>query len=1168
MKQFSWIVFACLLFGPAACAQDFRANIAGQVLDRSRSAIPSVAVTATKEDTNVSRDTVTNTAGMYTLVGLDPGRYTVTFTASGFTTVRRSGILLQTADKLNLPITLEVGQLTESVTVLGEQELIQSTTASRGLVLDPTKMEEIPVSGRHVYMLMQLSPGVMFTQRTFGATGYSFMSAWAQSGAWTMNGGRTGTNQFLLNGAPVSTEGTYNTIPNVEAVQEMKIMVNTYDAQYGRSGGGHVSTTLRSGTNRWHGSVFDFWKNRSLDANTRQNNAGGQPRGPHNLHQFGGVVGGPIRKDKDFIFFSFEGLRGRLPFPSVSSVPPAEVRNGDFNFIPAGERTPTLVYDQSTSASCTTPGVTCTSGGIYGRQPFPGNVIPPSRISPVGRAIINLYPLPNFTPTSLTQNFLFSANTGRYRYEMPMARWDHIFGSNDRFSFLFTFFDGSEYRNSNGFDPPAENGNMPGTMRRDWNYIAQYDKTITPTKILHVQASFNRFIQNFPNISDPAFTWDKLNIKSIPLVPTYPTKAPPAVSVSGFTGVLGSQFLNFSSRQQVNFQANVSQTTGRHSLKYGFEWAQLLHSTAASGNASGSWAFDTVWSRQNYGRRLSTPLDGNGAADLLLGYMNSGNIPFNDSTLRRQPYVAGFIQDDWRIHPRLTLNIGLRYDIQFPMYEINNRLVSGFDFQSLNPVSDQVLANWRQYAASTANFPAAPDAIRGGLLYAGVRGQPRRVNDWQFDTIQPRIGFAYRFLPKTVMRGGVGIFHRTILGSATSTGFSQNTDYINSINGGLTHRAGATGLYSLESPFPDGLIPPKGASNGILTNIGTSVSFTNRQQQIPRTYQWSYTLERELSGTMVLEASYTGSLTSKESMSIQLSDASKEQYDMAIANPNYFQQTLPNPWFGIAPTNTTLGAANVISRQNLLRRVPQFTGVSEGGMPWGRSWYHGLQVRFEKRMMGERARSGALTWVMSYTLSKMMETALRQSQTFEWMSLINQVTAEDRSHNLSFANVWDLPFGRNRAFLKDLGRVGENIFGNWKLNSALIYQSGVPLGAWSGWQYLCGNPLAGERTETRWFDNTRSCYQQLTSFQYTQLPARFHQIRSHAAPQLDLSLSKVFKYGERYEVEFRGEAYNATNTPVRGDPPSTNPSASDFGVLPVAQLNFARQFELALRFRF
>src|SRR5439155_14990530 len=345
MKQLSWGAFACLFLGAAAYAQDSRANILGQVVDSTGLAIPNATVTATKEDTNVSRDTVTNAEGVYTLVGLDPGRYTVAIRASGFTTVRRSGIVLPVAEKVNLPISMAVGEVNETITVTGEQDLIQTATASRGLVFDPTKMEELPLPGRTVFMLMQFTPGVMFTQRAFGPTGFSAHSAWAMTNVFTMNGGRVGTNQFLLNGAPISTEGTYNVLPNVDAVQEMKVMVNTYDAQYGRSGGGHVSTTLRGGANRWHGSVVDFWRNRVLDANTRQNNAGGQPRGFRNQHQFSGVVGGPIRKDRDFVFLSVEGWRARLHFPVVSTVPSAESRGGGFNFIPAGERGPFVVCD-------------------------------------------------------------------------------------------------------------------------------------------------------------------------------------------------------------------------------------------------------------------------------------------------------------------------------------------------------------------------------------------------------------------------------------------------------------------------------------------------------------------------------------------------------------------------------------------------------------------------------------------------------------------------------------------------------------------------------------------------------------------------------------------------------------------------------------------------------
>jgi hypothetical protein len=1160
-------LLVCLYCVSTAYGQDYRATILGHVTDQSGAAIPNAAVKATNEATNSTRETVSNAEGLYQLVGLEPGRYTVVTSAGGFNTVRRESIVVQVAEKLNLPIRMEVGAVTQEITVVGEQELIQTTSASRGLVFDPIMVQEIPLNGRQAFMLMRLSPGVMFSQRTFGATGFSGTRAWDVNGSFVMNGGRTGSNQFLLNGAPISTNGTFNIAPNVEAIQEMKIMVNTYDSQYGRSGGGHVSTTLKSGTNDWHGSVFDFWRNRILDANTRQNNAGGSPRGFRNQHQYGGIIGGPIRKDRDFVFVSFEGWQERTPFPSVTNSPPVAIRNGNFNFIPAGQSGPILVYDQLTSVPCG-GAVVCQTGGVYQRQPFPGNVIPANRISAVGRNILNLYPEPNFNPTSLTQNFLRPDNLGKYRYEQPMARWDRVLTSNDRLNIVFTFQDGSEYRNSNGFHPPAQNGNMPGTVRRDINGIVSFDKTLSPVRILHIQASVNRFIQNFPNVSDPTFTWDKLGIRRIPEVPTFPTKLPPSVEVEGFSTIMGSQYLNESSRQQVNFQANASETRGKHTLKYGFEVAQLIRHNAASGNAAGVWTFATNWSRRHSGVRLAGPLDGSAVADLLLGTMNSGNVPFNDTFLRREPYTGWFIQDDWKVSRNLTLNLGLRYDIQFGMYEIHNRLVNGFDFNAKSPISDQVLARWRQNAATVANYPAPPQEIRGGLLFAGVNGVPRRVFSTDYTNIQPRIGFAWSFLPRTVMRGGAGIFHRTSQEGAPTTGFSQSTPYLASINGNLTHRAGITGAYSLEDPFPDGLIPPLGASQGLMTSVGTGATFDNRERRIPRTYQWSFTLERELPWSMVLEASYVGSRTIHEPRSLQLSDASEAEYAIAGPNPAYFQQQLPNPWFGILPNNVPLGAAATISRQNLLRRIPQFNSVTQNTVGFGSVWYNGLQIRFEKRMLGDRSRAGALTWVTAYTWSKQMEDSLRQNFTFEWMPLINQVTAEDRTHNLTYALIWDLPFGRNRAMLTDLSGIGQALAGGWTFNANLIYQSGVPLGAWNRWEYTCGDPTAGERTETRWFDQTRSCYRQLTNFELTQLPSRFHQIRSHTAPQLDLMLSKKFNFTERYQLEFRAESFNATNTPLRGDPPSTNPSAADFGRLPVAQLNFSRNVQLGMRLRF
>lgn len=1163
---------ALLLFVCPAVAQDYRASILGTVTDPSNAPIPGATVKAIKEDTNVSRETQSNQAGRYTLVGLEPGTYTVVINADGFQSHRRTGIILLTGDKLNMNFPLEVGTVTQEITVVGEQELITTATASRGLVFDPVKMQEIPLNGRQAFMLMRLSPGVMFTQRTFGSTGFSGTRAWDVNGNFTINGGRTGTNQFLLNGAPISTQGAFNMAPNVEAVQEMKIMVNTYDSQYGRSGGGHVSTTLKSGSNEWHGTVFDFWRNRVLDANTRQNNALGSPRGFRNQHQFGGTIGGPVRKDKDFVFFSFEGWRERVPFPSNVSVPPMEIRGGDFsNFVPAGQTGVIRIYDPLTSQPCTNPGMNCRSGGVYRRQPFPGNRIPASRISPIGQKILGFYPAPNFQPQALANNFTRPDNLGKYRYEQPMARYDKVLTDNDRINFLFTFQDGSEYRDQTGFDPPARWGNMT-SVRRDMNYILSYDRTLSPTQLLHIQASYNRFVQNFPNVSDYDFTYDKLGIKNIPQVDLFPSRLAPRVTAAGYREMFGNTFINETSRQQLNFQANMSETRGTHSLKYGFEWAQLMRHTRNSGSATGTLDFNANWTREYSGVGQGV-LDGNTVASLLLGHPSGGNINYNDTFFRREPYVAFFIQDDWKISSRLTLNLGLRYDMQFPFTEIHNRVVAGFDWETPQAFESQAIAEWRKIAAANASrqYPPAPTAIRGGLKYAGVNGNPRTVYDTDWSNIQPRLGFAYSVFSRTVMRGGIGIFHRTVTQDSQTTGFSLGTPFVASLTAGQFPSGGLSGRFSIEDPWPDGVIKPLGNSLGIATNVGGGVSYDPRTRRLPRTFQWSYTIERELPGSMVLELSYVGSLTNKEPVSVNHSIMPQEHFDAAQSNPDFYQQRLPNPWFGILPAQQGFGVSPSISRDNLLRRLPQFSGVTQALHPWGRVWYNGLQVRFEKRMMGSRARSGALTWVTAYTWSKQMERAwYDSSQT--WREPFSQVTDVDRPHNFSFAGIWDLPFGKGRAFMTDAPKAVDFLIGGWTANTNIIYQSGVALGAWRDWEFLCGDPLAGPRTENNWFFNDRTqfsqCWRQLRPFEYRVLPNRFNSIRAHTAPQIDFMVSKKLRVGERSQVEFRGEAFNAFNTPLRGDAPSTNPQAANFGILPVTQLNFPRNVQLGMRVRF
>src|SRR5438128_2465592 len=287
MMKFASGVTLLIALAAVGWGQDFRATIIGQVTDQSKSVVPNANVKAVNVANNGSTEVKTNAQGYYTIPYLNPGTYNIEASAAGFNTLKREGIVLQVADRLNLPLALEVGQVTQSVTVMGEQELIQTTTANRGLVFDPIKMQEYPLNGRQSYMLMALTPGVIFTQEQFGANGFSGTRGWDINGSYRINGGRSGTNQFLLNGAPISTTGSWQVALNVEAIQEFKVMTSTYDAQYGRTGGGHVNTTMKSGTNDWHGTGFDFFRNSVLDANTYQNNLQGAPRGKHNQHQFG-----------------------------------------------------------------------------------------------------------------------------------------------------------------------------------------------------------------------------------------------------------------------------------------------------------------------------------------------------------------------------------------------------------------------------------------------------------------------------------------------------------------------------------------------------------------------------------------------------------------------------------------------------------------------------------------------------------------------------------------------------------------------------------------------------------------------------------------------------------------------------------------------------------------
>ncbi|MBO0798105.1 MAG: carboxypeptidase regulatory-like domain-containing protein, partial [Blastocatellia bacterium] len=480
-------ILVAVVFAASVYAQDFRATVGGLVTDQNKQAVAGAVVRATRVDTNETKEVKTTSEGRYSIPYLNPGIYNIEVTANGFQTLKRESITLHVADKVDLPLQLTIGQVSEMVTVTSRQEVLDTGSADRGLVFDPVKTQELPLNGRQTYMLLSLTPGVVFTQEVFGSTGFSGTRGWDVNNAYKINGARAGENLFLLNGAPISDPGgSWQLAPNIEAVQEFKVMTNTYDASYGRFGGGVVNTTLKSGDNAWQGNVFDFFRNAVFDANYFQNNATGQPKPKHNQHQYGGVFGGPIRKDKDFLFTSFEGWTERIGYPTLVSVPPDALRDGE-HFSDFG----ISIYNPWSTHVCGTgPGETaafCTVSGqqrTFVRDPFrcdsAGNPlpingiklqdqsigtacgkIPPSLLSPIGQKILSYYP--NATPgleTKLNNNYVNGGNVGSIFYYQPMARWDHIFNDNDRLHLIFTFQHGGAYRNVTGFPPPSGSGNI------------------------------------------------------------------------------------------------------------------------------------------------------------------------------------------------------------------------------------------------------------------------------------------------------------------------------------------------------------------------------------------------------------------------------------------------------------------------------------------------------------------------------------------------------------------------------------------------------------------------------------------------------------------------------------------------------------------------------------
>ncbi len=1183
-----------LWFAPALIAQEFRATLTGQVTDPTGALVAQAEVQAVNRDTKQAYTTTTTDKGVYFVPYVLPGTYTVSASAKGFKTQVQGDVTLVAGQSRGLNFNLAVGTATETVEVSGEAPLIETANGSGGTVLDQRQLADLPLNGRQVYTLLGTTPGSQFLQTQFGAQGYSGTRGWDVSNNYTLGGGVQGYQQFTLNGTNITlqnngNQGTWEIAPNIDALQEVNVMTTTYDARYGRTGGGTVNMVTKSGTNQYHGSAYDYLENGALNANNFENNLNGLPRQNVHQNQFGGTFGGPVKKDKIFFFGSYEQYIENIPFTTVTSVPPAYLRpssanGGAVDFTQTGY----TIYDPATTV-CTAPGGSLGNcpGNAYSRTAFPNNTIPANRINPIGAAVLNLYPLPNTGSGGLQNNF--TANVpDKYRYWQPMVRVDYDTSDKTRWYTNFAFQHGTEFRNVSGFPPPAENGNID-TMRQE--LMASQDMThiFSPTLLADFKLSFTRFLDSFPDGDLSAQTTPASIGLNMPNVPTTTLKLLPEISSGFYPQVVGNSVGN-DTYNTIAFDNDWTKTLSNHTIHFGGELGELQYANPGSvGHPNGVFGFGTQYTQYNPLQRNTLPgvNDGFEAADMLLGYPDSGRVDFNDTLFEGYPTWALYVQDDWKVTRHLTVNIGLRYDVQLGLRERYNRLNRGLCFTCVNPIGSNaayqanLAADGPALAAAGIN-PASLGTVYGGFEFPGANGNSSDAYDTDWSNLQPRFGFAYSIGNNTVIRGGYGIFYTVGLEGGTNTGYSISTPYVSSINGNVT----PTNYFAGGNPFQSGVQVPPGNSLGLETALGNGTSIDFPGRRIPRSQEVSFGFQHQFPGQIVLDARYAGNFTNRLRTFVwDNGTMTYSQLQQGIANPNLFSQQVPNPYYNVPgiPASSSCGSSPTVSRITLLLPLSQYCGlIGQYNDPLGRQYYNGLEVKVSKRY------SQGLSFQGSYTYSKTMQaTGYQNGWPYQDPNLKYQIAGSDRTHVFTLTSEWGVPIGKGTKYIATnaSGWLGALVNG-WNLNLILSAETGQPVGLNTSYYDNCNHSYTpnGGPTLNKYIYNDYSngnplgCWSTIPQYGLMNLPNQISTLRQPSITNLDFAVHKDFALRESMKMEFRAEALNLTNTVLfpgpdnnPGDGPpklQANGTYTGFGTVNLYQQNFPRIVQLSLKLLF
>jgi hypothetical protein len=1136
------LVCLALVAVSAGLAQEYRGTILGRITDPSGAAIPGATVAAKSVETGVVTKSTSNEAGNYQIPFLPPGEFTVSVEHTGFKRFDRQNIRVQTNQALTVDITLVLGAVTDSVTVSTEVPLLNTTNADLGQVVDKTYIGMVaPSLDRNIVNMKDLAPGVSGGDGTYTSS--------AQS-SFSINGGGGYSNgvETVVDGMPnTTTSGTMGFVPAIDQVEEVKVHTTMFDAAYGHSNGGALSIVTKGGTNDFHGALFLYKRWRALNANSWSNNRAGLGKVATSYHQWGFSGSGPVwipkiynGKNRTFFTFALERDNDPRPLTGGGRVPTDLERKGDFSKTINNVGGPLTIYD---------PMTTVVSGSKATRQPFTGNAIPTARLSPIATSFFSKIPTPNqnIAPQLGALNWQF-ASTYTVQQRLWNTRVDHVLNEKNRLSGRVGFLDRLQtpdlpFPGLNYYIPTTANLNL-NTIKRG-RPMASVDDTIVlaPTLVGSVRFSYVSYTSASTQGGyglDPKDLQIPAIITNNQAVTGYPT-----FTLGENLVALGST-QSYSREEVFSLISTWTKLKGSHAIKFGVDerWNRVNNSSPG-GNAFGSFTISPKFTQSDPFTNSTANTSGTGMATFLLGLSDTGNFGTNTATSIKDTYTGLFVQNDWKLTPRLTVNAGVRYELETPFHERYNRQSLWFDSTAPLPVTVQGYS------------------LKGGIIFAGVGSNPR-TPPADKNNFGPRFGFAYNVAKNTVIRGGFGIFYGpAAIDTSSAFGsigvFNAVTPYVGS------NDSYATPYSTLANPFPSGLVQPVGSSVGLMAQVGNSMTYMDGKRINPYSEQWQVSVQRELPSQVMVEIAYTGMHSVKE---LESFGNVNEMPDSYMAQGSAGAVSVNNPFYGVFPANSTLGTAKV-AQSRLWAPFPQFTGLTMQSVPTGMTIYHAGQVKVEKRL------THGFNMLASYTFSKAIQN--------NTSSLVNvrhwrAISPLDQKHAFNLAFTYSMPFQFKGGGIKS---VEKQMLGGWAISGMLAKASGLPLSVTqsNGRPYRIHDPSLGGSVESRLGDKADASGRVLNPYfdttAFLALPSQYviasdgpylDDLRAPGTFSLNASLFKAFPIRERLKLQVRFDGMSLTNTPNFGAPGTNMSQLATFGVINSATGNRVMQGSARLTF--